>query len=138
RLERGRPERVLAAAVAFPLHPGLGRGAGAAGAHGDAVGDHEGRVEADAELADQARIRLPVLAQRLQEPAGAGTGDAADVGHDLVAVHADAGVAHGDRARVPVPAHLDPQLGVAGQQVGVADRLEAQLVAGVRGVGYQL
>src|SRR3546814_9462243 len=38
----GSFQRVLAAAVAFPLNAFIGRGAGAAGEHGDAVGDHEG------------------------------------------------------------------------------------------------
>src|SRR5690606_1220015 len=45
RLERGRPERVLAAAVAFPLHPGLGRGAGAARSEERRVGRGGGAGE---------------------------------------------------------------------------------------------
>src|SRR3546814_3609041 len=97
------------------------------GEHGDAVGDHEGGVEADAELADQARVGLLLAAHRFEEPARAGAGDAADVGHHLVARHADAGVADGDRARVLVPADVDAQLGVASQQLGVGDGFEAQL-----------
>src|SRR5690606_40169573 len=59
----------------------------------DALPIYEGRIEAHPELADQARVGLLLAAQRLQEAAGAGTGDAADVGHHLPARHADAVVA---------------------------------------------
>src|SRR5690606_35215540 len=95
-------------------------------------------VEAHAELADQARIGLLLLAHGLEEAAGAGAGDAADVGDHFVAVHADAGVAEGDGAGVLVPADVDVQRAVAGQQLRLRDGFEAQLVAGVGGVGDQL
>src|SRR6185312_12784834 len=65
-------------------------------------------------------------------------GDGADVGHHLVAAHADAVVAHGDGGRLQIPDDVDVQLAVAGQESGLGDRLEAQLVAGVGGVGDQL
>src|SRR5690606_1481899 len=91
-----------------------------------------------AELADQARVGLLALAQRLEEAARAGAGDRADVGDDLVAVHADAGVADGQGAGVAVVGDLDAQVAVTGQQFGLAQRLEAQLVAGVGGIGDQL
>ena len=51
-----RLDGVLAFARALPLHAVLGGQAGAAREQRDAVGDDEGGVEADAELADQAGV----------------------------------------------------------------------------------
>ena len=70
--------------------------AGLPARHLDAVGHHERRVEADAELADQAGAVLG-LGEPAQEGARAGAGDGAEVVDQLLAVHADAGV--GDRER---------------------------------------
>ena len=117
-------------------HPGLGR-AGAAAGHLDAVGDHEGGVEADAELADQAGPFLG-LGQALQEGPGAGAGDGAEIVDQLLAVHADAGVGDRERAGRLVGDEADRELVGAGQKIGLGDRLVAQLVAGVRGVGDEL
>jgi hypothetical protein len=85
-------------AVAFGFPAGGFLFAGAAGEEGHAVGDHEGGVEADAELADEFG-RDGVLFEFLplaEELLGAGAGDGADVLDDLVAAHADAGVVDGD------------------------------------------
>ena len=56
----------------------------------------------------------------------------------FVAAHADAVVADGHGARVGVVADVDMQVGITRQQLGMLDGLEAQLVAGVGGVGDQL
>ncbi len=76
-------------------HPALRR-PGARAGHGDAVGHHEGRVEADAELADQAEPVLGLL-QALEEGLGARARHGAEVVYELLAVHADAGVGDGER-----------------------------------------
>ena len=47
---------VVAFARALPAHAVSARRAGAAGHQRDPVGDDEGRVEADAELADELRV----------------------------------------------------------------------------------
>src|SRR5699024_11503324 len=115
----------------IPHHTYVRRGPAMPAQHRDLVGNHEGRVETDAELADQIGIGLGVATHRFQKAARAGAGDGADVGHDLVAGHADAVVADGDGARVFVPVDVDVEFAVATEQVGLLDRLEAQLVAGI-------
>ena len=72
-------------------------GAGTAAGHDDALGHHEGGIEADAELADQAGAVLG-LGQTRQEGLGAGAGDGAEIVDQLLPVHADAGI--GDAQRV--------------------------------------
>ena len=82
-------DRELALAVGGP-HPGL-VAAGPPGQHVDPLGHHEGRVEADAELADQlgASVALARL-DPLHEGAGSRAGDGAEILDQLVAAHADA------------------------------------------------
>ena len=92
----------FAAAVRFPAHALIGRLAGAAGEHRDLVGDDEGGIEAHAELADQVGVLLLVAGQLREEFARAGLGDGAEVVDHFVAVHADAVVGDGQRARVLV------------------------------------
>ena len=120
----GRPgERLLAAGLARgDLHP---------------VGDHEGGVEADAELADQAGPVLRLGAgQRLAERAGAGAGDGAQVVDQLLPRHADAVVGDQQGAGLLVGDDADFRLGRRGE-VGVGQRLEAAAVHGVGGIGHQ-
>src|SRR6185312_5278403 len=134
-----RLQRILALAVALPLHALAGRRIGAAGDHGDLVGDHEGGVEAHAELADQPRVGLLFAQHRLEEAPGAGAGDGADIGHHLVADHADAVVVDGDGARIRIPAHVDMQLAVTGHQLGLGDQLaQEDLLVRVQRVGDQV
>ena len=129
--------RIGALAVGRPL-PRL-RAAGAARDHVDAVGDRERRVEADAELADQRRAfralrRLDAIEKRL----GAGAGDGAERLDHLLARHADAVVLDGELALLGVDRKRDARRGVLAEQRGIGDRLVAQPLAGVGGVGDQL
>ena len=66
----------------------------------DAVGDHEGGIEADAELADQRHILARIAGQLLHEGRGAGAGDGAEIVDQLVMVHADAVVGDGERVLI--------------------------------------
>ena len=107
--------------------------AGLAGDERDPVGDHERRVEAHAELADQfpggrGVPRLPQFAQQLR---GAGAGDRADQPDHLVTAHADAVVADGQGALLRVDLDLDVQVGSVDLEVLVDHRLDPQLVQGV-------
>ena len=54
----------IAVGAGFPLHARLRRGAGLAGNHFHPVGNNEGRVEADAELADERGVLLLVARER--------------------------------------------------------------------------
>jgi len=131
-------QAVVALAGRFPVHPVLGGEAGAAGGHRDLVGDDEGRIETDAELADEAGVLGLIAGQGLEELAGTGLGDGPEVVHDLLAAHAHAVVADGDGARVLVVGDLDLQVAVALEQGIVGQGLEAQLVRRIRGIGDQL
>ena len=127
---------VAAAAVGLPA--GARGRAGAAGAQRHPVGDDEGGVEADPELADLARPAGLAVAVPAQELARAGAGDGADVPHHLLLAHADAVVGDGQGAGPGVRLEADGELGVARGQALVRERLEAQAVEGVGGVGDQL
>ena len=116
----------------------LGAEAGAPRDEGHPVGDDERRVEPDAELADEMRVLGAVGGELLEELARARLGDGADVLDHLLPRHADAVVGHGDRARRRVVGDADLRVGIVLEKRTVGERLEAQLVHGVRGVRDQL
>ena len=140
---RARPlallDRVGAVAGGLPA-----RGGGLAGPAGDqlhAIGGHERGVEADAELADQLGDRLLrfALLQAVDELAGAGLGDRADVGDHLVAAHADAVVVDGEGARFWRSASRRiSSFSSPSSSSGLVERLETEAVEGVGRVGDQL
>ncbi len=102
----------------------------------DVVGDHEGGIEADAELADQ---RLGLLArvlgrQLVEKSLGAGAGDGAEARGQVLARHADSIVGDGQRLLVRVQRDGDDER-PALNQFGPGDRLVAEFFAGVGGIG---
>ena len=145
-VERQRGDRVGALAVGRP-GPGF-LPASPPRLDIDPIGDHESRIEADAELADQLR-RLgarPAFArvfhvacvgglQFFEKGAGAGTRDRAECKHEIVGIHADAVVGDRQRLGVLVERENDREGGTVGSECRVAERLVAELFAGVRGVG---
>ncbi len=135
-LDRGDFEFALA--LRGPVDTLFRRRTGAAAKHFHLVGNDERRVEADAELANQVRILLLVAGQVFHEIGGAGLGDGAQVGHHVVAVHADAVVIEGNGLGVLVEADANPQIAATFEQLGLGQRLEAQLVGSVGSVGDQL
>ena len=131
-------DRVTAFSRALPADAVLGGEAGAPRDQRDPVGDDEGGVEADAELADEVSVLGPVGGQLGEELARPGLGDGADVVDDLLPGHADAVVGHRDRPRRRVVADPDAGFGVVFEERGIAHRLEPQLVGGIRGVRHEL
>ena len=102
-------------------------------------GDHEGGIEADAELADQRRALAALRGlDPVHEGLGAGARDRAERLDHLVAAHADAVVLDGEGAVVGIDHERDAGLGIVAEQGRVGDRLVAQLLAGIGGVGDQL
>ena len=101
------------------------------------VGDHERRIEADAELADQiGRLLVGVFGgEPVEKGARAGAGDGAERVDQFGARHADAVVDEGDRLGVGVERDLDAERSARLDQLRLGDRLVAQLLAGVGGVG---
>jgi len=128
----------VALTAGFPAHGLIGGQAGAAGDHGDLVSNNEGRVETNAELADQVGVPGLVASQGAEEFLGAGLGDGAQVGNGLFPRHADAVVGDGEGAGGLVEGNTDLESGIVTIQGSVVERLEAQLVAGVGSVGDQL
>jgi hypothetical protein len=116
----------------------LARLPGLARAHLDPLGDDEGRVEADAELADEGGGLLLISRERAEELGRSGAGDGAEVGDRLGARHADAVVGDRDGAGGGVGIDADGEFGVLGHQLAVRDGRKAQPVAGIRGVGDEL
>ena len=108
-----------------------------AGDNGDLIGDHEGRVEADAELTDDGDVlALGLFGVKLAlELIGAALGDDAEVVLGFLLSHADAVVAHGDGALVLVDDDVDMVVGAAETDLVVGQRQVAQLVDSVGCVG---
>ena len=132
----GRRQGKRAGAVRRPGEGFLGTGL--AGGDLDAVGHHEGGIEADTELTDQAGSVLGLGGgEGVTEGAGAGTGDGAEIVDHLLAGHADAVVRDQQAARGLV--RDDADFGVGGQTEGwVGEGFEPPPVSGVGGVGDQL
>ena len=108
-------------------------GSSAATGDNDAIGDHEGRVEADPELADQPGAVLG-FGQAGEKGFGAGTRDGAEVVDQFLPVHADAVIGYRQRAGLLVRRDADFGRLAVGDQVGRRDRLVAQFIAGVGAV----
>ena len=83
-------------------------------------------------------MSLAVSPVAFEEGGGARAGDGAEIGDQLLAVHADAVVGDGQGLGRGVGGDADPELGIAGGQLRPGERQIAQPVAGVRGVGDQL
>ena len=130
--------REAALARALPAHAVLGAQARAPREQRHPVGHDEGRVESDAELADQVRILGAVGSELLEEFARTRLGDGADLLDHLLARHADAVVGHSDGARRRIMRDADPRLVIVFEERGVGERLEAQFVGGIRRVRHQL
>ena len=116
----------------------FGRQAGAARHQRHLVRDDEGGIEANAKLPDELCVPGGVGAQVLEELARPGLGDGTDMFDHLLARHADTVVGDGDRTGGLVIGDTKCQRGIVPEQLGVCDRLEAQLVAGIRPVRHQL
>ena len=122
---RKRRHRIFALAVGAPL-PGL-IAPGAVRQHIHPFGDHEGRIEADAEAADQ-RVVFSVAVVRgeaIEERLGARARDGAERFDHFIARHADAIVLDRKRALVGIDGKRDARLRVIAEQAGFGDRLIA-------------
>ncbi len=131
-------DRVAALAARLPTHTLVGLHAGATGGQGDLVGDDEGGIKADTELADELAVLGLVTRQVLEEFLGARAGDRADGLVDLLAAHADAVVLDRDRAGFLIDRYPDAQRRVALVKRVIAERFETQLFSRVGGIRDQL
>jgi hypothetical protein len=135
RLGRRRLDGEAAGAVRTP-DPGL-VGTGLAGDDLDGGGHHEGGVEADAELADEAG-RAVAGGGLAHEGLGSRLGNGAEIVDQLVAAHADAVVYDRKGLGGPVRLEDDAQGSFALEQHRCGNGGITQPVAGIGRVGDQL
>jgi hypothetical protein len=83
----------------------------------DALGDDEGRIESDTELADQLTVPLFVARQARHEIRGSGPRDRPEMFDGLVTRHADTVVGNGDGPRPAVEVDPDGQFTAFGSQL---------------------
>ena len=123
----------------FPAHALGGRQPGPARQHGDSLRHDERGIEAHAELADELRVLLAGRPQSfLKKSAVPERAMVPRLRDRVFAAHADAVVADRERAFRGIGLDPDREFGVAGHQLRLAERCEAQLVVGIGGVGNQL
>ena len=132
-----RLDLVFAGAFGTPAHALVSAQARTPGFDRDAVSNDEARIKTDAELADQVGVLFLVATELFHELACTALGDRAEMGNRLVGAHADAVVGDRDRARFFVKADPNLKVGLILEIVRVIKRLEAQLVAGIRGIRHQ-
>merc|ERR1712032_1717729 len=103
--------------------------------HADLVGDEVCGVETDTELSDHGNITA--CGHGLHERLGAGLGDGAEVIHQLVLGHANSRILDGQGGVGLVGDDLDVEVWLRLDLLGIGDRLVADLVQSIGGVGNQ-
>ena len=113
---------------------------GLAGNDRDFIGDHEGRIETDAELADEVLIRAVCILsflQFFQEGFRTGLGNRTQVFHQILFVHAQAVIRNRQRMGIGIRRQMDFKGRVAFEEVAVSQRLVMQLVDSIGCIGNQ-
>ena len=128
----GLGDGVALSTGALPLPGGVA--AKGAADHGDSAGNHEGGVEAYAELTDDVDVLGLVV---LLEVQAAAAGDGAQVLLQFFLGHADAVIGQGQGAVCLVQLQQDLVILFLGGDAVVGQALEIELVDGVAGVGNQ-
>lgn len=103
------------------------------GDNGDSVGNEVGRVETDTELTDHGNISAS--GESLHELLGAGAGNGAKVVDEVSLGHTDTGILDGQSLVLLVGDDVDAEILASVQLAGVGQRLIADLVEGIGGVG---
>ncbi len=120
--------------VGNPVNAFIHRRAGPAGKYLDLVGNDEGGIKPDPELADQVRVFLRIGGHRRQIFTGPGTCDCAKLLNDIIARHADAIIGHTESFGFGIEVDTDPEVSIVFQKFFIRDRLEAQFIGCVRGI----
>ncbi len=123
-------DRVAFDAIARPA-PGF-IGSPSARVHRHFLGDHEGGIEANTELADDIEILALVFGVFGLEFLASGMSDRAEILFKFGFRHADAGVFYDDRARVFVERNGDEQVVFCDRDRRVGEALEIELVDRIR------
>ena len=104
----------------------------------DLLRDHEGRIEPDAELADDVHIGALVLSVLLFELLGARMGDCAEVLVEIFLGHADTVIGDHDGAGILIEGKTDGKGALVHLHIRVREALEAQLVDSIRCIRDEL
>ena len=131
-------QRILAVACRFPF---IGFCfTGLAGDDRHRIGDHEGRIKTDAELADQVFVDAAAFLgflQLFQKGLRARFGNGAQVLHELVFIHADAVIGNRQGMLVFIRRQMDFKGRIAFEKVVIRQRFVMQLIDRVGCVGNQ-
>ena len=98
---------------------------------------HEGGIKADPELADQVHILLGRLGQTGHKGTGAGVGDGAQIGLQLISGHADTGIGngHGVLLFIEIDGDLQGHMGI--EDFAGSQALVPEFFQGIGGIGDQ-
>ena len=128
-------EGVFAASRRFPLISL--RFAGLTGDDRNRIGDHEGRIEADAELADEVLIRIAAVLGFLQlfkEGFRPRLGNGAEVIHQILLVHTKSVIGNGQGMAVGIGRQVDFKARVPFEEIAVSEGLIMELIDRIGGV----
>ena len=131
-------DREFALARRLPAHARVRSRPGTAGFDGHLVRDNESRIKTNTKLSDQVCVVLLVARHLLQELGGSGLGDGTEVVDQFVTGHADAVVDDGQGTIFLVNFDANAKFGIVVVQLRIGQRLEAQLVGRIGGIGDQL
>ena len=133
-----RFQRILAVACRFPFIGFCFAGFARDDRH--RIGDHEGRIKADAELANQVFVDAAAFLgflQLFQKGLRARFSNGAQVLHELVFIHADAVIGNRQGMLVFIRRQMDFKGRIAFEKVVIRQRFVMQLIDRVGCVGNQ-
>ena len=102
------------------------------------AGNHKGRVEAHAKLADDVHVRALLLGVLGLKLLGARVSDGAKVALELLSVHADAVIRNRDGAGVLIKGDANGQVTLVELDARILQALKVELVDGIARVGDKL
>ena len=104
----------------------------------DLFSSHEDRVETDSELTNDGRIGVALFLKRLKKLLRARASDGAEVIGKLLAIHPDAVIGEGDRARLLIRGDVDLKWEIALVDAILSKLLEAKLLERIGSIRDQL
>ena len=131
----GLADGELALAVRCPAPSGVLAGAPAQNL--DLVGDHETRIEPDAELSDQRHVLIVFAGKLIDEGGRSRPRDGTQIIDQRVAVHADAVIIDDQQFLFGIDRNFDAEVGIVGCQIRLGYGEIPQPVARIRCVRDQ-
>ena len=118
---------VFTTAIGYPAHPFGSVNTGPTSFNRNLIGNDKTGIKANPKLANQIGIGLAVFSfcKHFAEFGGARSSDSANIGHHLIAAHADTVVRNNDLIRFFVDIDPNDQIAIPLQQVTVLNRFKA-------------